>query len=102
MFSTANYSINGQWSDNNIKMTSPSPFVLQSLLKQAKAAGCEYAIIETSSHSIFYNRNYGIDYDVAVLTNISQDHLDLHHTMDNYAKTKLELFKNLVTYRRKP
>lgn len=102
MFSTANYSINGEWSENNMKMTSPSPFVLQRLLKQAKEAGCEYAVIETSSHSIVYNRNYGIDYDVAVLTNISQDHLDLHHTMDNYAATKLQLFKNLVSYRRKP
>ena len=102
MFSTANYSINGEWSENNMKMTSPSPFVLQRLLKKAKDAGCEYAVIETSSHSIFYNRNYGIDYDVAVLTNISQDHLDLHKTMENYAATKLQLFKNLVTYRRKP
>jgi UDP-N-acetylmuramyl tripeptide synthase len=102
MFSTANYSINGQWSENNMKMTSPSPFVLQKLLKEAKQAGCEYAVIETSSHSIFYSRNYGIDYDIAVLTNISQDHLDLHRTMDNYAATKLQLFKNLVKYRRKP
>ncbi len=102
MFSTANYSINGQWAENNMKMTSPSPFVLQRLLKEAKEAGCEYAVIETSSHSIFYNRNYGIDYDIAVLTNISQDHLDLHKTMDNYAKTKLSLFNNLVNYRRKP
>lgn len=102
MFSTANYSINGQWSENNMKMTSPSPFVLQKLLREAKEAGCEYAVIETSSHSIFYNRNYGIDYDVAVLTNIFQDHLDLHKTMDNYATTKLRLFTNLVNYRRKP
>ena len=102
MFSTANYSINGEWSENNMKMTSPSPFVLQHLLNKAKAAGCTHAVIETSSHSIFYNRNYGIDYDVAVLTNICQDHLDLHHTMENYARTKLQLFQNLVSYRRKP
>jgi len=102
MFSTANYSINGEWAENNLKMTSPSPFVLQRLLKQAKEAWCEYAVIETSSHSIFYNRNYGIDYDVAVLTNIAQDHLDLHHTMDEYVATKARLFKNLVNYRRKP
>lgn len=102
MFSTANYSINGEWAENNLKMTSPSPFVLQRLLKQAREAGCEYAVIETSSHSIFYNRNYGIDYDVAVLTNIAQDHLDLHHTMDEYVATKARLFKNLVNYRRKP
>lgn len=102
MFSTANYSINGEWAENNLKMTSPSPFVLQRLLKQAREAGCEYAVIETSSHSIFYNRNYGIDYDVAVLTNIAQDHLDLHHTMDEYVATKARLFKDLVNYRRKP
>jgi len=38
MFSTANYSINGEWAENNLKMTSPSPFVLQRLLKQAKEA----------------------------------------------------------------
>ena len=101
MFSTANYSINGEWFQNNMKMTSPSPFTLQRLLKQAQEAGCTHAVIETSSHSIFYNRNYGIDYDIAVLTNIAQDHLDLHHTMENYVATKLRLFTNLVTYRRK-
>jgi len=39
------------------------------------------------------NRIWGIDYDIALLTNISQDHLDLHHTMDNYVRTKLKLFK---------
>lgn len=102
MFSTVNYCINGEFFDNNSKMTSPSPFLLNKLLKKAKEAGCEYAIIETSSHSIFYNRNYWIDYDVAVLTNISQDHLDLHKTMDNYVKTKLRLFESLINFRRKP
>lgn len=102
MFSTVNYCIAGEWHDNNMKMTSPSPFILQKLLKEAKAAGCEYAVIETSSHAIFYNRIHGIDFDVAVLTNISQDHLDLHKTMDNYIATKLRLFQNLVVYKRKP
>jgi len=101
MFSTVNYCMNGNFSDNNTKMTSPSPFTLQRLLKQAKSAGCEYAVIETSSHSIFYNRNYGIDYDVVVLTNISQDHLDLHKTMDHYVATKAKLFQNLMLYKRK-
>jgi UDP-N-acetylmuramyl tripeptide synthase len=83
-------------------MTSTSPFLLQRLLKEAKEAGCEYAVIETSSHSIFYHRNHGIDYDTVVLTNMSQDHLDLHGTMDAYATTKLRLFTGLVNYRRKP
>jgi len=47
------------------------------------------------------HRNHGIDYDIAVLTNITQDHLDLHKTMQNYAQTKLKLFKSLITSRRK-
>ncbi|EKE26275.1 MAG: hypothetical protein ACD_4C00348G0005 [uncultured bacterium (gcode 4)] len=102
MFSTVNYMIWDELSDNNLKMTSPSPFVLQKLLKKARSAGCEYAVIETSSHSIYYNRNFWIDYDVVVFTNLSQDHLDLHKTMDEYAHVKYRLFENLVKYKRKP
>ncbi len=98
MFSTVNMILADEEMDNNIKMTSPSPFVLWSFLKQAKERGCEYAVIETSSHAIYYNRIYGLRYDVAVMTNISQDHLDLHKTMDNYVETKLQLFKNLYKY----
>lgn len=64
-------------------------------LRDARDAGCEYAIIETSSHALFYHRVHGLRYDAAVLTNIAQDHLDLHGTMDNYVDTKLQLFRNL-------
>lgn len=98
MFSTVNMMINGEITENNLKMTSPGPFVFWGFLKKAKEAGCDYAVIETSSHALFYHRVYGLRYDVAVLTNISQDHLDLHHTMDNYVETKLLLFKNLYKY----
>lgn len=100
MFSTVNYIIDDEEYTNNTKMTSPSPFLLQELLQRAKEKGCTIAIIETSSHSIFYNRNRWIDYDIAVLTNITQDHLDLHKTMQNYVQTKLKLFKNLITSKR--
>jgi UDP-N-acetylmuramoyl-L-alanyl-D-glutamate--2,6-diaminopimelate ligase len=95
MFSTVNISINGETEDNNMKMTTPSPFFLWNWLREARAAGCEYAVIETSSHALFYHRVHGLRYDAAVLTNISQDHLDLHKTMDNYVDTKLQLFRNL-------
>jgi UDP-N-acetylmuramoylalanine-D-glutamate ligase len=47
------------------------------------------------------NRIWGINYDIAVLTNITQDHLDLHKTMKDYVSTKLKLFKNLISYKRK-
>ncbi|MDR0771673.1 MAG: hypothetical protein LBF15_00990 [Candidatus Peribacteria bacterium] len=59
-------------------MTSPDVFLLQRLLKAAKEEKCEIAIIETASHGILMSRTRGLQYDVVVLTNITQDHLDLH------------------------
>jgi UDP-N-acetylmuramoyl-L-alanyl-D-glutamate--2,6-diaminopimelate ligase len=71
------------------------------MLKKAKENNCEYAIIETASHWIKMHRVWWIQYDIAVLTNISRDHLDLHKTMDDYVNTKLLLFKNLIGFDRK-
>ena len=101
MFSTVNLAINGVWAKNTHKMTSPDPFVLNKFLAEARAAGAEYAVIEVSSHALYYHRVHGIDFDVAVFTNLSQDHLDLHGTMEAYAATKLRLFTALKYARRK-
>ncbi len=98
MFSTVNMMIDGKMMDNNLKMTSPGPFVLWRFLSDAQKAGCTHAVIETSSHALYYHRVHGLRYDAAVLTNISQDHLDLHGTMENYVTTKMQLFKNLYKY----
>lgn len=98
MFSTVNMMIDGKMMDNNLKMTSPGPFVLWKFLREAQKAGCTHAVIETSSHALYYHRVHGLRYDAAVLTNISQDHLDLHGTMENYVETKMLLFKNLYKY----
>jgi UDP-N-acetylmuramoyl-L-alanyl-D-glutamate--2,6-diaminopimelate ligase len=96
MFSTVNLCLDGNWWANPYKMTSPDPFVLQKFLAEGLQSGAEYAVIEVSSHALFYSRVYGIDFDVAVFTNLSQDHLDLHGTMEEYAKTKLKLFTGLA------
>lgn len=98
MFSTVNTIINGEEEENKLKMTTPSPFVVWDFIRRAKDAECDYLVMETSSHALYYNRVYGLRYDVAVLTNVSQDHLDLHKTMENYVDTKLLLFKNLYKY----
>ena len=98
MFSTVNMSIDGKVITNGMKMTTPSPFYLWNFISEAKRAGCTHLVLETSSHAIFYHRIYGLRYDTAVLTNISQDHLDLHKTMENYTETKLQLFKNLYKH----
>lgn len=102
MFSTVNILMNWKEYQNDTKMTSPDAFVLQRLLKDAKNEWCNIAIIETASHWLKMNRVWWIEYDIAVLTNITQDHLDLHKTMEDYVNTKLSLFKNLITNTRKP
>jgi len=101
MFSTINYSIDDQEYVNTTKMTSPDPFLLQSLLSKAKKKWCEVAVIETSSHALTMHRVRGIAYDIAILTNITQDHLDLHRTMQRYVRAKLKLFKGLISSGRK-
>jgi UDP-N-acetylmuramyl tripeptide synthase len=58
MFSTVNIDIAGEWSENPYKMTSPDPFIIQKFLAKAKSVGCEYAVLEVSSHALYYNRFY--------------------------------------------
>lgn len=102
MFTTVNIIIWDKEYVNDTKMTSPDAFLLQRLFKQAKDEWCEIAIIETASHGIKMSRVWWLEYDIAVLTNITQDHLDLHKTMKDYVNTKLRLFKGLISYARKP
>lgn len=101
MFSTVNVIVDDEEFTNTSKMTSPDPFLLQKLFVEAKKKGCDIAVIETSSHALKMHRVWGLDYDISVLTNITQDHLDLHHTMKDYVATKLKLFKRLITSARK-
>ena len=102
MFSTVNILMDWEEYTNTTKMTSPDAFELQRLLKIAKQKWCTIAVIETASHGLKMHRVWWIEYDVAVLTNITQDHLDLHKTMEDYVNTKLSLFSNLITNKRKP
>lgn len=83
----------GEKTENHSKMTMDSPFKLWKMIRKAKKMGVTHLVLETSSHGIYYFRNFGIKYNIVVLTNISQDHLDLHGTMDHYVKTKARLFK---------
>ena len=87
---------------NESKMTSLDPFTMNSYLSKMKKAGCHYAVIEISSHAILYNRIWGVNVDVAVMTHISSDHLDLHRTLQNYIQTKKKLFTSLNYFTRKP
>lgn len=101
MFTTVNIMIDGEMMTNHSKMTSPDAFELQKWFKIAKSKGCDTAVIETASHGIKMHRIWGLAYDMCVLTNITQDHLDLHRTMDDYIATKHEIFRKLMYYPRK-
>ena len=72
--------------------TTPESFELQALFAQMRSAGCRYAIMEVSSHAIALDRVGGVHFDVAAFTNLTEDHLDFHKTMEAYCDTKAELF----------
>src|SRR5437660_5212013 len=75
--------------------TTPESVDLQELLAQIANAGCRAAAMEVSSHALAQERTRGIELDVAVFTNLTQDHLDYHGTMENYFEAKAKLFKQL-------
>ena len=72
--------------------TTPESFELQRLFARMQDAGCKYAIMEVSSHAIALDRVGGVHFDVAAFTNLTEDHLDFHKTMEHYCDTKAELF----------
>ena len=76
------------------KNTTPSPYELQSMFSLMEKAGCTYCIMEVSSHALDQDRTYGIEFEAGMFTNLTQDHLDYHITMDNYLKAKKKLFKS--------
>lgn len=75
--------------------TTPDAIALNGLLRRMVDAGCEYAFMEVSSHSIAQERIAGLDFDGALFTNLTRDHIDYHKTFDNYRDTKKRLFDNL-------
>lgn len=77
------------------KNTTPESLMLQKTFKQMIDSGVETAVMEVSSHALVYGRVHGCDYNVAVFTNLTQDHLDYHKTMDEYRRAKSLLFSQL-------
>ena len=72
--------------------TTPESFDLFEIFYKMAQKGGEYVVMEVSSHSLELDRVYGVTFETAVLTNITQDHLDFHKTMENYAEAKAKLF----------
>ena len=82
---------------NKKKMTMLGRFALQKLLRQMVQAGCRYAIIETSSQGVEQFRHLGVNYDVAVFTNLTPEHIEAHGGFENYKKAKGKFFAHLTS-----
>ena len=73
--------------------TTPDAFELHSLFARMVEEGCEYAVMEVSSHALDQGRVAGLTFEAGVFTNLTQDHLDYHKTMQNYLLAKRKLFE---------
>ncbi len=76
--------------------TTPQSLELQELFNEMTLSGIKHCVMEVSSHSLVQHRVEGVDFQVAVFTNLTQDHLDYHKTLDQYLEAKLILFRNLL------
>ncbi|MGH7268445.1 MAG: UDP-N-acetylmuramoyl-L-alanyl-D-glutamate--2,6-diaminopimelate ligase [Candidatus Rokuibacteriota bacterium] len=94
LIGTIQYVVRGRARDAS--QTTPDAVTLQALLAEMVAAGVGGVAMEVSSHALEQRRVDGVAFDVAVFTNLSQDHLDLHGTMERYAEAKARLFFELL------
>ena len=86
---------------NMLKMTMPGRFKLQRFLRKAVNAGCRYAVLEITSEGIKQYRHGFIDFDGALFTNLTREHLEAHKGFENYRKAKGKLFKALEKSKKK-
>lgn len=98
---TNSFKVAGKEWANATKMTMIGRFQLQKMLRDMVKAGCKYAVIETTSQGIVQYRHLGINYDIAVLTNLSPEHIEAHGSFENYMKAKGKLFDHTAHGKRK-
>ncbi len=95
LISTLSAVIGDKTLDTGLHVTTPSAPQIQSLLAQMVANGLTHAVLEMTSHGLAQGRLNGVDIDVAVLTNITHEHLDYHGTFENYRAAKARMFEML-------
>jgi UDP-N-acetylmuramoyl-L-alanyl-D-glutamate--2,6-diaminopimelate ligase len=88
--------------DTGLHTTTPDALEVQGYLAQMAEAGAEYALLEATSHGLAQHRVTACDFDVAVVTNITREHLDYHGSFEEYRRAKARLFRSLMASARKP
>ncbi len=91
--SSVYFEIKGKQKKNMLKMTMPGRLKLQKFLRQAVNSGCQYAVLEVTSEGIKQFRHKFIDFDIAVLTNVTKEHIEAHGSFENYRAAKGKLFQ---------
>jgi UDP-N-acetylmuramoyl-L-alanyl-D-glutamate--2,6-diaminopimelate ligase len=94
MFTTAVIEIAGKRKINDLNATVPTTDQLQRFFRQAKKSGADFVLLEATSHALHQHKLDGVPIKMAIMTNLTQDHLDYHKTMDAYAAAKAKLFMN--------
>jgi len=92
-FSSIESRIGDERWDNNLRMTMPGRFILQRFLRKAVNSNCRYVILEVTSEGIKQYRHKFIDFNIAVFTNLSPEHIESHGSFEKYRLAKTELFK---------
>lgn len=95
VISSINAIINGKIYETGFHVTSPKSSDVQRFIKLAREEGCEYMVLEVTSHSLDQFRFWGINFDIGVITNITHEHLDYHKSFENYFNTKAKLIKKV-------
>jgi len=91
IISSVNAIINGKTYDTGFHVTTPNPIQLQRFMREATNGGSKYIIIEMTSHAIDQYRVWGTSVDIALVTNITHEHLDYHKTFDKYKEIKAKI-----------
>jgi len=101
LMTTANFKMPGQEWENTTRQSTLEAVEIQHLLRQMVDAKVTHAVIEATSHGLALQRVHGCTFDVGVVTNITQEHLDFHKTLDAYRRAKARLFEMLDPLRNK-
>ena len=80
--------------------TTPESVEIQALLAEMVRSGCRACVMEVSSHGLALNRTAGTEFDVAIFTNLTHDHLDFHNNLEDYLEAKARLFRSLISAER--
>lgn len=100
LLSTVEFQIGEKRWLNDKKMTMLGLGQIQKMLHEMVVAGCQYAVVETSSEGIMQYRHYGLNYDIAVFTNLGTEHSERHGGFENLKQAKGQLFAGLQSYRK--